>query len=44
MPNWQYPSIGSDNGLAPTRRQTITIWTNDGQFTDASLGLYELMP
>ena len=27
--NWQYSSIGSDNGLAPTRRQTI-IWTNDG--------------
>ena len=23
------PSIGSDNGLAPSRRQTI-IWTNDG--------------
>ena len=33
----QYPSIGSDNGLAPTRRQTI-IWTNDGQFTDAYMG------
>ena len=27
-------SIGSDNGLAPSRRQAI-IWTNDGQFTDA---------
>ena len=27
--NWQYSGIGSDNGLAPTRRQTI-IWTNDG--------------
>ena len=26
--------IGSDNGLAPTRRQAI-IWTNDGKFTDA---------
>ena len=25
----QYSSIGSDNGLAPTRRQVI-IWTNDG--------------
>ena len=25
----QYSSIGSDNGLAPTRRQII-IWTNDG--------------
>ena len=27
--NWQYGSIGSDNGLAPNRRQAI-IWTNDG--------------
>ena len=26
--NWQYPSIGLDNGLAPNRRQAI-IWTND---------------
>ena len=26
--NKQYPSIGSDNGLAPNRRQAI-IWTND---------------
>ena len=25
----QYSSIGSDNGLVPTRRQAI-IWTNDG--------------
>ena len=25
--NWQYVSIGSDDGLAPHRRQTI-IWTN----------------
>ena len=25
--NWQYSSIGSDNGSAPTRRQAI-IWTN----------------
>ena len=25
--NWQWPSIGSDNGLAPNRRQAI-IWTN----------------
>ena len=30
----QFPSIGSDNGLAPARRQAI-IWTNDGPFTDA---------
>ena len=30
----QYSSIGSDNGLAPTRWQAI-IWTNDGQFTDS---------
>ena len=27
--NWQYPSISSDNGLAPARRQAI-IRTNDG--------------
>ena len=27
--NNQYSSIGSDNGLAPTRRQAI-IWANDG--------------
>ena len=26
-PNWLYPSIGSDNGLAPNRRQAI-IWIN----------------
>ena len=32
--NEEYPNIGSDNGLAPTRRQAI-IWTNDGNFTDA---------
>ena len=25
--NWQYVGIGSDNGLAPSRRQAI-IWTN----------------
>ena len=25
--NWQWPSIGLDNGLAPIRRQAI-IWTN----------------
>ena len=30
----KYSSIGSDNGLAPSRRQA-SIWTNDGQFTDA---------
>ena len=27
--NQQYSIIGSDNGLAPTRRQAI-IWANDG--------------
>ena len=32
--NWQYSSIGSGKGLAPTRRQAI-IWNNDGHFTDA---------
>ena len=26
-PNWQYPSIGLDNGLVPNRQQGI-IWTN----------------
>ena len=26
-PYWQYSSIGSDNGLAPNRRQAI-VWTN----------------
>ena len=29
-------SIGSDNGLAPARRQAI-IWTNDGLFADANM-------
>ena len=28
--NWQYISIGSDNGLALARQQAI-IWTNDGR-------------
>ena len=32
--NEQYSSNGSDNGLAPSRRQAI-IWTNGGWFTDA---------
>ena len=32
--NWQYSSIVSDNGLAPTRRQSI-ICSNDGKFTGA---------
>ena len=27
MDNWQYPSIGLENGLAPNRQQAI-IWTN----------------
>ena len=31
-------STGSDNGLAPIRRQAI-IWTNDGKFTDAHMRL-----
>ena len=41
--NWQYPSIGSDNGLAPVRRQAI-IWTNWLVYWRiyASLGLNEL--
>ena len=29
--NWQYGSIGEDNGLAPKRRQAI-IWTSVGMF------------
>ena len=42
--NWQYCSIGSDNGLAPNRRQTIN-WTNVGMLYRriyASLGPNEL--
>ena len=31
---FQNPSIGSDNGFAPARRQAI-IWTDDGYFPDA---------
>ena len=43
--NLQNGGIGSDNGLAPNRRQAI-IWINVGMFywrIDASLGLNELM-
>ena len=29
--NWQYPSIASDNALAPPRRQAI-IWTSVDSF------------
>ena len=32
--NQQYSSIGSDNGLAPAKRQAI-VWTKGGYFTDA---------
>ena len=42
--NQKYSSIGSDKGLAPSRRQAI-IWTNVGighQRLYASLGLNEL--
>ena len=42
--NWQYDSIGSDNALAPNRRQAI-IWSNVGMLYRriyASLGLKEL--
>ena len=35
--NWQYPSIGSGNGLAPNRRQVIT-WTN----ADLTLHMHRL--
>ena len=31
---FQHWFIGSDNGLAPDRRQAI-IWTNDGKYVDA---------
>ena len=44
MSNLQYVIIGSDNGLAPKRRQAI-IWTIDGLVywrIYASLGLNEL--
>ena len=30
IPNQQQANTGSDNGLAPVRRQAI-IWTNDGK-------------
>ena len=43
--DWWYSSIGSDNGLAPNKRQAI-IWTNDGRFywrMHASLSLNELI-
>ena len=33
-PIYNIPALGSDNGLAPTRRKAI-IWTNDGWITDA---------
>ena len=42
--NWWYTSVGSGNGLAPTRRQAI-IWTNDHLVNSciyASFGLNEL--
>ena len=42
--NWKHSSIGSDNGLAPNRRQAI-IWTNavlGYRHKYASLGLNEL--
>ena len=34
MVEFTISSIGSDDGLAPTRRQAI-IWTNNGKFSDA---------
>ena len=43
--NWQYTSIGLENGSAPNRRQDI-IWTNDGLIywhIYASLDLNELV-
>ena len=44
MSNYQYASIGSDNGLAPNMRQ-VNIWSSVGIFywcICASLGLIEL--
>ena len=44
-PNWQYTSIGSDDGLAPIKRQNI-LWTNDGLVycrIYVSFGLEELI-
>ena len=38
MYEFRLKSIGSDNGLAPIRRQAI-IWTNDGYFTDVYMRL-----
>ena len=43
--NWQYDSIGSDNGMAPNRRHAI-IWSNVGMLywrIYASLSPNELM-
>ena len=34
--SYDHASIGSDDGLAPTRWQAI-VWTNDGYFTDANM-------
>ena len=34
VPKGPINNIGSDDGLAPSRRQAI-IWTNDGRFIDA---------
>ena len=45
MSNQQYSSIGSDNGLAPAKQQTI-IWINDGRVwwhIYASLSINELI-
>ena len=33
-PNQQYPNIGSDKGLVPSRPQAI-VRSNDGSFTNA---------
>ena len=32
----QYPSIASDNGLVPTRRQAI-VWTNNDKIAHACM-------
>ena len=36
--NYQYSTMGSDDGLAPTRRQA-NIWINDGYITEAYMRL-----
>ena len=41
-PNWQFVSIGSGNGLVPSRHQAIT-WTSDDLVHMMSWGHNELI-